>query len=40
MNLPKRKFEDFPSYGNSKMYKGLSIIFRILVKTFNSKDVV
>jgi N-acetyl sugar amidotransferase len=35
MNLPKRKFEDFPSYGNSKIYGGLSVLFRILSKIFN-----
>ncbi|MFA4849332.1 MAG: N-acetyl sugar amidotransferase [Methanoregula sp.] len=35
MNLPKRKFEDFPSYGNSKIYIAMGVFFRILGKMFN-----
>lgn len=29
MNLPKRKFEDFPSYGNSKIYGGIGVLLHI-----------
>jgi N-acetyl sugar amidotransferase len=35
MGLPKRKFDEFPSYGNSKIYIGISISIRILAKAFN-----
>jgi hypothetical protein len=35
MNLPKRKFEEFPSYGNSKIYLIMGALMSILGKTFN-----
>lgn len=30
MNLPKRRFGEFPSYGNSMIYQGIGIFFNIL----------
>jgi len=35
MNLPKQKYEDFPSYGNSRIYRGLSLFFNQIGKVFH-----